>query len=102
MRYFKRASLKKELLEIATDISERTVAIEESRMSVLPHQKTVAFHGQKSIILKEGAALSRKRFLACQSCPDVIGSGAGCRHHKGCCFGTWRSKPGNKCPIGKW
>lgn len=67
-----------------------------------PGRQNVVAMPQKLGNLPIDASVSRARYLACQSCPDVVGAGTGCRHHKGCCFGTWRSKPGNRCPIGKW
>lgn len=54
------------------------------------------------ILLDTDVALAKRRFQVCKECPDVIGSGAGCSHHKGCCFGAWRCKQGNHCPTGKW
>ncbi len=43
-----------------------------------------------------------QRFDICKKCPQSKDAGFGCVHHTGCCFGSWREKPKNKCPEGKW
>jgi len=43
-----------------------------------------------------------KRYEICKTCPDGRGAGHICMHHKGCCFGRWRTKAENDCPLNKW
>lgn len=62
----------------------------------------VAKRQESGVLLPRKAAISRERFLICQLCPDAVGAGTECRHHKGCCFGAWRSNKQNRCAIGKW
>ena len=54
-------------------------------------------------IAPEGpTSVAKQRFEVCKLCPQSKDAGFGCVHHIGCCFGQWRSQPGNKCPEGKW
>jgi len=54
------------------------------------------------ILSENQGALAKQRFEICKSCDKSMENGFGCIHHKGCCFGKWRSRPENKCPEGKW
>ncbi len=44
----------------------------------------------------------KARFEVCKGCEESKQEGFGCRLHRGCCFGRWRSRPESRCPIGKW
>ena len=50
----------------------------------------------------DSGVLGKNRFEICKACGQSTDTGFGCAHHKGCCFGRWRSQPENKCPEGKW
>ena len=47
-------------------------------------------------------AQAKRRFELCRACAQSRDAGFGCAHHKGCCFGQWRSRPESKCPEGTW
>ena len=49
------------------------------------------------IVSPEQMELSKKRFEICKNCDQSTDQGFGCRLHKSCCFGRWRSNPKNKC-----
>lgn len=47
---------------------------------------------------KKRAEEAKRRYGICQYCDDTKNTGDGCKHRKGCCFGSFRSRPESKCP----
>jgi len=45
---------------------------------------------------------AKQRFDICKKCEQASDGGFKCALHKGCCFGAWRTRPENACPLGKW
>lgn len=45
---------------------------------------------------------AKQRFDICKKCERSSDGGFKCALHKGCCFGAWRTRPENACPLGKW
>ena len=54
--------------------------------------------------IKKNVELSKQRFEICKTCEHATENGHKCALHKGCCFGSWRSRPTSQCPDSppKW
>jgi len=48
------------------------------------------------------AIKAKARYAICKSCVNSENNAFGCKLHKGCCFGRWRSQPESRCYLGKW
>jgi len=92
----------RERLVVGNERQNLPVVLEGTRRVSRRDNFGVARDDEKRKILSQRAALSRGRYLICQLCEDTVMAGAGCRHHKACCFGQWRSVETNRCAIGKW
>jgi hypothetical protein len=62
-----------------------------------PPQPVFISGNQPPIQMNEQSELSKQRFEICKSCEHATDGGHKCALHKGCCFGSWRSRSENKC-----